>query len=131
MRDAQGWFRTGDIVRRDDDGFFWVVDRKKDMFISGGENVYPAEIEAVLADHPDIRECAVVGMADPQWGEVGYLAIVPAAEATDLEQIRSYLIERLAKYKVPKHLRLVEALPRTATGKLQKARLKDALAKEA
>ncbi|KLD70493.1 AMP-binding protein [Xanthomonas pisi] len=131
MRDAQGWFRTGDIVRRDDEGFFWVVDRKKDMFISGGENVYPAEIEAVLADHPDIRECAVVGMADPQWGEVGYLAIVPAAEAADLEQIRHYLIERLAKYKVPKHLRLVEALPRTATGKLQKARLKDALAKQA
>ncbi|NIJ81371.1 AMP-binding protein [Xanthomonas cannabis] len=131
MRDAQGWFRTGDIVKRDADGFFFVVDRKKDMFISGGENVYPAEIEAVLADHPQIRECAVVGMADPQWGEVGYLAIVPAAEDPDLEQIRSYLIERLAKYKVPKHLRVVEALPRTATGKLQKARLKDALANDA
>ncbi|MCW2002190.1 fatty-acyl-CoA synthase [Xanthomonas arboricola] len=131
MRDGAGWFRTGDIVRRDADGFFWVVDRKKDMFISGGENVYPAEIEAVLADHPEIRECAVVGMADAQWGEVGYLAIVPATEAPDLERIRSYLSERLAKYKVPKHLRVVAALPRTATGKLQKARLKDALAKEA
>ncbi|MFO3707189.1 AMP-binding protein [Xanthomonas codiaei] len=130
MRDGQGWFRTGDIVRRDADGFFWVVDRKKDMFISGGENVYPAEIEAVLADHPQIRECAVVGMADPQWGEVGCLAIVPAVEELDLEQIRSHLIERLAKYKVPKHLRVIEALPRTATGKLQKARLKDALASE-
>ena len=124
-------FRTGDIVRRDADGFFWVVDRKKDMFISGGENVYPAEIEAVLADHPEIRECAVVGMADAQWGEVGYLAIVPATETPDLERIRSYLSERLAKYKVPKHLRVVAALPRTATGKLQKARLKDALANEA
>ncbi|MCC4618678.1 AMP-binding protein [Xanthomonas cassavae CFBP 4642] len=131
MRDTQGWFRTGDIVKRDADGFFWVVDRKKDMFISGGENVYPAEIEAVLVDHPQIRECAVVGMTDPQWGEVGYLAIVPADKAPDLEQIRSYLIERLAKYKVPKHLRVVEALPRTATGKLQKARLKDALARDA
>lgn len=131
MRDGAGWFRTGDIVRRDADGFFWVVDRKKDMFISGGENVYPAEIEAVLADHPEIRECAVVGMADAQWGEVGYLAIVPATETPDLERIRSYLSERLAKYKVPKHLRVVAALPRTATGKLQKARLKDALANEA
>ncbi|WP_349793609.1 AMP-binding protein [Xanthomonas sp. WHRI 7064] len=128
--DEHGWFRTGDIVRRDADGFFWVVDRKKDMFISGGENVYPAEIEALLADHPQVRECAVVGIADPQWGEVGYLAIVPADETPDLEQIRVYLIERLAKYKVPKHLRVVEALPRTATGKLQKARLKDALATE-
>ncbi len=126
--DSEGWFRTGDIVQRDADGFFWVVDRKKDMFISGGENVYPAEIEAVLADHPHIRECAVVGMADQQWGEVGYLAIVPADEMTDLEEIRSYLITRLAKYKVPKHLRLVDALPRTATGKLQKAGLRDALA---
>jgi len=128
--DGQGWFRTGDIVQRDADGFFWVVDRKKDMFISGGENVYPAEIEALLADHPDIRECAVVGLADPQWGEVGYLAIVPAAAAPDLEEIRTYLTARLAKYKVPKHLRLVDALPRTATGKLQKARLKDTLASD-
>ncbi|MGW8339098.1 acyl-CoA synthetase [Xanthomonas axonopodis pv. khayae] len=128
--DGQGWFRTGDIVQRDADGFFWVVDRKKDMFISGGENVYPAEIEALLADHPDIRECAVVGLADPQWGEVGYLAIVPAAAAPDLEEIRNYLTTRLAKYKVPKHLRLVDALPRTATGKLQKARLKDTLASD-
>ena len=93
--------------------------------------MYPAEIEAVLADHPEIRECAVVGMADAQWGEVGYLAIVPATETPDLERIRSYLSERLAKYKVPKHLRVVAALPRTATGKLQKARLKDALANEA
>lgn len=118
-------------MQRDADGFFWVVDRKKDMFISGGENVYPAEIEAVLAEHPQVRECAVVGIADQQWGEVGYLAIVPTDEAPDLDQIRAYLVERLAKYKVPKHLRVVETLPRTATGKLQKARLKEALAKEA
>lgn len=129
--DEHGWFRSGDIVQRDADGFFWVVDRKKDMFISGGENVYPAEIEAVLAEHPQVRECAVVGIADQQWGEVGYLAIVPTDEAPDLDQIRAYLVERLAKYKVPKHLRVVETLPRTATGKLQKARLKEALAKEA
>jgi len=122
--DSDGWFHTGDIVQRDADGFFWIVDRKKDMFISGGENVYPAEIEAVLTDYPGIRECAVVGLADQQWGEVGYLAIVPHDEAPDLEEISSYLMARLAKYKVPKHLRLVDALPRTATGKLQKARLK-------
>ncbi|KAB7765208.1 AMP-binding protein [Xanthomonas maliensis] len=125
--DAQGWFHTGDIVQRDADGFFWIVDRKKDMYISGGENVYPAEIEAVLAEHPQIRECAVVGIADAQWGEVGYLAIVPAEAAPDLEQIRSFLGERLARYKLPKHIRLVDALPRTATGKLQKAKLKHAL----
>lgn len=128
--DSDGWFHTGDIVQRDADGFFWIVDRKKDMFISGGENVYPAEIEAVLADHPGIRECAVVGLADQQWGEVGYLAIVPSDEALNLEEIRSYLMARLAKYKVPKHLRLVDALPRTATGKLQKARLKQTFTSE-
>ncbi|MEE7548407.1 AMP-binding protein, partial [Xanthomonas sp. Kuri4-1] len=123
--DANGWFATGDVVRCDEDGFFWVVDRKKDMFISGGENVYPAEIEAALADYPGIAECAVVGLPDPQWGESGHLLIVPAHGDLQVEAILAFLGERLARYKLPRHVRCVAALPRTATGKLQKARLKD------
>lgn len=123
--DPQGWLRTGDIVRCDEDGFFWIVDRKKDMYISGGENVYPAEIEAALGEHPGVAECAVVGVPDPQWGEVGYLAIVPARADLDTAEVLAFLRARLARYKLPRHVRIVAALPRTATGKLQKARLKE------
>ena len=122
--DPQGWFHTGDIVHCDEDGFFWIVDRKKDMYISGGENVYPAEIEAVLSEHPDVAECAVVGVPDHKWGEVGYLAIVPARAGLDTAQVLAFLETRLARYKLPKHVQIVATLPRTATGKLQKARLK-------
>lgn len=126
--DPDGWFATGDIVRMDEDGFCWILDRKKDMFISGGENVYPAEIEGVLSDYPGIAECAVVGVADPQWGEVGHLAIVPASKgAVDADAVLAFLREKLARYKVPKHVSVVENLPRTATGKLQKANLRKTL----
>ncbi len=93
----------------DEDGYCWILDRKKDMFISGGENVYPAEIEGVLSDYPGIAECAVVGVADPQWGEVGHLAIVPASQgAVDADAVLAFLREKLARYKVPKHVSVVD-----------------------
>jgi fatty-acyl-CoA synthase len=126
--DRDGWFATGDIVRHDEDGFFWIVDRKKDMFISGGENIYPAEIEAALADHPGIAECALVGLPDPRWGEAGWLAIVPADPGLQVDAVLAHLEQRLARYKLPRQVVIVEALPRTATGKLQKAALKRWLA---
>jgi len=125
--DADGWFYTGDIARFDEDGFFWIVDRKKDMYISGGENIYPAEIEALLNEHPDVAECAVVGVPDPQWGEVGHLAVVPARDGVDQEALMAFLGERLARYKLPKRVSFIHKLPRTSTGKLRKGELKQNL----
>lgn len=125
---ADGWFRTGDIARADAEGYHWLVDRKKDMFISGGENVYPAEIEAALADHPAIAECAVVGMPDPRWGEVGHLVAAPReGTALDLATVLNHLEDRLARYKLPKALTLVAALPRTGSGKVLKTILRERL----
>jgi fatty-acyl-CoA synthase len=125
---ADGWFRTGDIALADAQGYHWLVDRKKDMFISGGENVYPAEIEAALADHPAIVECAVVGLPDPQWGEVGHLvATCREGTALELAGVLAHLESRLARYKLPKGLTLVAALPRTASGKIQKTVLREQL----
>ncbi|MDR6529525.1 fatty-acyl-CoA synthase [Caulobacter rhizosphaerae] len=123
-----GWFRTGDIARADAEGYHWLVDRKKDMFISGGENIYPAEIEAALADHPAIAECAVVGVPDPRWGEIGHLVVTCRDGAIlDLTLILNHLENRLARYKLPKALTLVAALPRTASGKIQKTVLRERL----
>jgi fatty-acyl-CoA synthase len=120
-----GWFRTGDIARFDSDGFLWLVDRKKDMFISGGENVYPAEIEGALAACPNLAECAVVGVADERWGEVGHLVLVPMTGAKlDFSEVIAYLEPRLARYKIPKHLSVMEQLPRNGAGKLMKATLR-------
>ncbi|WP_129793827.1 AMP-binding protein [Sphingosinicella sp. CPCC 101087] len=120
-----GFFRTGDLARRDADGFHFIVDRRKDMFISGGENVYPAEIEAVLIAHPDVEEVAVVGMPDPKWGEVGHAAIVLRAGASpDETALLSYCDGRLARYKLPKAIRFLDALPRTGSGKVVKAELR-------
>jgi len=125
---ADGWFRTGDIALADTEGYHWLVDRKKDMFISGGENVYPAEIEAALADHPAILECAIVGMPDAQWGEIGHLVVTSRDGVTlDLTMILGHLENRLARYKLPKALTLVAALPRTASGKIQKTILREQL----
>lgn len=128
-RDAftdDGWFRTGDIVRVDGEGYHWIVDRRKDMFISGGENVYPAEIEAILAGHPEITECAVTGVKDERWGEVGHLFLVvcPGATSTS-ESILTYIAASLARYKVPKHVSFVAALPRNGAGKVVKSQLLD------
>jgi fatty-acyl-CoA synthase len=122
---ADGWFRTGDIALCNPDGFHWLVDRKKDMIISGGENVYPAEIEAALAGFPGIAEAAVVGIPDAKWGEVGHLAIVLHPNSTIIhDDIIEYLAMRLANYKLPRATTIMEALPRTASGKVQKALLR-------
>ncbi|TGQ80499.1 acyl-CoA synthetase [Mesorhizobium sp. M8A.F.Ca.ET.207.01.1.1] len=118
---SDGWFRTGDIARRDDEGFVTLVDRRKDMFISGGENVYPMEIEMVLLDHPDIAEAAVIGIADERWGEVGCaFVVVKSGRVLDSAALASHCAARIARYKVPKEFLLIEELPRTASGKIQK-----------
>ncbi|QKD02909.1 AMP-binding protein [Mesorhizobium loti] len=118
---ADGWFRTGDIARQDGEGFVTLVDRRKDMFISGGENVYPAEIETALLDHPDITEAAVIGIADERWGEVGraFVVVKPGC-VVDPADLASHCCARIARYKVPKEFLLTDALPRTASGKIQK-----------
>jgi fatty-acyl-CoA synthase len=123
-----GWFRTGDIARIDEDGFLWLVDRKKDMFISGGENVYPAEIEGALVAYPNLAECAVVGVPDERWGEVGHLVLVPTPTTNlDFSDVIAYLEPRLARYKIPKHLSVMDQLPRNGAGKLMKTVLREML----
>lgn len=120
-----GWFCTGDIAVRDKEGFFSIVDRKKDMFISGGENVYPAEIEAVLASFPGLTEAAVIGIPDERWGEVGLCALVLPEPPVDLAgSVKAHLSSRLASYKLPRHYVIVDSLPRTGSGKVLKADLK-------
>lgn len=124
-----GWLRSGDVGRRDADGYFYIVDRIKDMFISGGENVYPAEVEIALHAHPAVLEAAVLGVPDARWGEVGHAAVVLRPGASlDVEALRAYARERLAAYKVPKHITLVADFPRTAAGKVQKHLLRTLLA---
>ncbi|MEU9114545.1 long-chain fatty acid--CoA ligase [Streptomyces sp. NPDC048483] len=123
---ADGWFRTGDAAQVDADGYVTIADRLKDMIISGGENVYPAEVENALLAHPDIVECAVIGVPDEKWGEVPR-AVVVAREgsALDPDEVIAALRGRLAKYKIPKSVVIAgEALPRTASGKLLKPELR-------
>jgi fatty-acyl-CoA synthase len=125
---AGGWFHSGDLVRLDEDGYVWVVDRKKDMIISGGENIYCAEVENVLAAHPAIREVAVIGRPDDKWGEVPVAVAavsVPELMLADLDEILS---ERLARYKHPKALEIVDALPRNPSGKVLKTELRSRFA---
>ncbi|MGZ6008486.1 MAG: AMP-binding protein [Rhizomicrobium sp.] len=122
-----GWFKTGDAASRDRDGFYRIVDRWKDMYISGGENVYPAEVESVLAGHPSVAEAAVVGVADAQWGEIGCAFVVPRqGHALTARDVVEHCRSKLARYKLPKHVRFVEALPRTASGKVKKDALRRA-----
>lgn len=122
-----GWFHSGDLVRRDAEGFIYVVDRLKDMVISGGENIYCAEIENVLAWHPDILEVSVVGRPDPKWGEVPVACIVPRESATapTLESIREFLTGKLAAYKHPKAIKIYDILPRSTMGKILKTTLRE------
>ena len=114
-----GWFRTGDMARVDDDGYYFIVDRKKDLIIRGGYNVYPREIEEVLHEHPAVAEVAVIGIAHPELGEeVGAaVALKPGASATP-EELRAFAKERVAAYKYPRHVWLVDALPKGPTGKI-------------
>ena len=122
----EGWFRTGDIGRRDADGYFFVHDRKKNMIISGGENIYPAEVERVLLEHPDVADCGVIGRPDPRWDEVPVAYVIPRAGCrADAEALKAHLLTQLARFKVPREFVFVEDLPRTALGKVQHFKLKD------
>lgn len=123
---VDGWLRTGDLAVVDDEGYLRIVDRIKDMFISGGENVYPVEVEQVIHSHPEIVECAVVGVPDERWGEVGraFVTLREGADLTEAELI-AYLDGRLARYKIPRSVVVVPDLPHNASGKLVKSRLKE------
>lgn len=124
--DAQKWFHTGDIGREDPDGYIYVIDRLKDMVITGGENVYPAEVESVLYSHPAVTEVAVVGTPDPKWGEAvtAVVATAPGRTVT-LEELRAHAAVRLARFKLPLRLEIVDQLPRTMSGKVLKTALRD------
>jgi fatty-acyl-CoA synthase len=124
--DADGWFHTGDLASRAADGSFTIAGRAKDMIISGGENIYPAEIEHLLATHPLVAECAVLGLPDPQWGEVVAAVVVgsnPAPPAGWEDELNRFLEGRIARYKLPRRWQAAQTLPRTALGKVQKAQL--------
>jgi fatty-acyl-CoA synthase len=120
-----GWFRSGDAAYLDDDGYFHIIDRIKDMIISGGENVYPAEVEAALHEDPRVADCAVIGVPDEKWGEVGKAFVVPApGPPPDPDALLAALRGRLAGYKIPKSVEFVDALPRNAAGKILKKQLR-------
>jgi fatty-acyl-CoA synthase len=116
-----GWLRTGDVAERDDEGFYRIKGRLNDMFISGGENVYPAEIEAVLHEHPQVADAAVVGVADERWGEVGIAFVV--ADGVAESELVDWCRARLARFKVPKSFRFIGEIPRNGMGKVQKQEL--------
>ncbi|MGY6697188.1 MAG: AMP-binding protein [Roseinatronobacter sp.] len=121
----EGWLRSGDVATRDEAGFYRIVDRIKDMYISGGENVYPAEVERALLAHPDVLEAAVIGVPDPRWGETGAAFVLPRpGSSPTAETLRDWLRPRLAGYKLPAHWRLVADMPRTAAGKIRKPDLR-------
>lgn len=126
--DDEGWFHTGDVGRSDDDGYVWVIDRVKDMVISGGENVYPAEVEDVLYGHPAIAEVAVLGTPNEKWGEAVTAVVVLRPDATlTLEELRDFAREKLASFKIPLRLEFVDVLPRTQSGKVVKYQLRKLL----
>ena len=118
-----GWLLTGDIAERDDEGNYRILGRLKDMIVSGGENVYPAEIEAVLHDHPAVADAAVVGVADERWGEACAAFVVAESPVSD-DELREHCRERLARFKVPKSFTFMDELPRNSMGKIQKSELK-------
>lgn len=124
--DEGGWFHTGDVGREDTDGYIYVVDRLKDMVVTGGENVYPAEVESVLYSHPAVAEVAVVGLPDARWGEAVTAVVAPTPGATvTLEELRHFAAGRLARYKLPLRLEVVDALPRNPSGKVLKLQLRE------
>ena len=124
-----GWFRTGDMARRDEEGFFYIVDRKKDMIVTGGENVYSREVEEVLYTHPAVSEAAVIGLPDPTWGEnvTAVVVLRDGMTATDAEIIAACR-DRLAGYKKPKRVEFIDELPKNVSGKILKRELRDRFA---
>jgi len=128
---VDGWLKSGDVARRDEDGYYYIVDRIKDMYISGGENVYPAEVEKVLVGHPAILEAVVIGVPDEKWGEVGAaFLIVRPDEKLEAGDLPAWCRTQLAAYKIPKSFAVVDDLPRTASGKVRKNILKDTILAE-
>jgi fatty-acyl-CoA synthase len=124
--DAEGWVHTGDLAKMDSEGFYYIVDRKKDMFISGGENVFPVEIEEVIYKHSDILEVAVFGTTDEKWGEVGVAAIATkSGNKIPLEDLKKLLEDKLARYKHPKYYEFYKELPKSAAGKLLRREVKN------
>ncbi len=122
-----GWLHTGDLARCDEEGCYWIVGRRKDVIISGGENIYPAEVESVLCAHPAVAEAALIGVPDAHWGEVGWAYVVPQpGSALETEALLAFARERLARYKVPKRVLIVQTLPRTGAGKIDKQALRTA-----
>jgi fatty-acyl-CoA synthase len=124
---AGGWFHSGDLVRQDEEGYVWVVDRKKDMIISGGENIYCAEVESAIAGHPKVLEVSLIGAPHPRWVETPLAVITPTdpADPPTLNEITAWCAERIASYKKPTRIEIVEALPRNASGKVQKGDLRE------
>ena len=121
-----GWFHSTDLVRKDEEGFIYIVDRKKDMIISGAENIYPAEIEEILYKHPKILECAVIGIFDEEWGEsVKAIVVCKQGESMTEEEVVQYCKEHLGSYKKPKSVDFVDVLPRNALGKVLKTVLRE------
>jgi fatty-acyl-CoA synthase len=125
----EGWLRTGDVAERDDEGFYRIKGRLKDMYISGGENVYPAEVESVLHEHTAVVDAAVVGVPDERWGEIGIAFVVAVGDVSE-EDLIEFVRERLARFKAPKAVRFVEALPRSAMGKVAKEDLRATMIEE-
>jgi fatty-acyl-CoA synthase len=120
-----GWNRTGDIGLCDAYGYFWIRDRKKNLIISGGENIYPAEVERVLLEHPDVSECAVIGRPDPRWDEVPVAYVIRRSGCrVEADELTAHLRAQLARFKVPRDVVFVTDLPRTALGKVQHFLLK-------
>jgi fatty-acyl-CoA synthase len=128
---VDGVLHTGDLGYMDEEGYFYIVDRAKDMYRSGGENVYPAEVEKILAGHPKISNIAIIGVPDEKWGETGMAFIVPAQGETVVEEeVFEFLDGKVAKFKYPKHIKFMDDLPLTPTMKVKKAVLKERFAKE-
>jgi acyl-CoA synthetase (AMP-forming)/AMP-acid ligase II len=121
---AEGWLRSGDVGQLDADGYLYISDRVKDLIISGGENIYPAEIERVLVEHPDVAEVAVIGVPDERWGEVPKAIVVASTEAPEAEKLLAHCHDQLASFKCPKSVEFVAALPRNPTGKVLKRELR-------
>ncbi len=120
------WFHTGDLMKKDSEGYYYVLDRLKNMYISGGENVYPAEVEHMIRQHPAVSQVAIVGVPDERWGEAGKAFVVlKSGKKLTSEELTSYCHERLAKYKIPKHITFVEDLPKNDAGKIDRKKLRE------
>ena len=123
-----GWFRTGDLGHRDENGFIYITGRASDMYISGGSNIYPREIEEKILSHPDISETAVLGVPDPVWGEVGIaVCVARPGVATGSIDLRAFLEDKIARYKLPKAVIFWDAMPKSAYGKITKKMIREEL----